>query len=187
VTAFAENGLGTNPTVFQYKATVASGAITEIFPYAAQTLFGQSYGVGNSGESSGGTLAGYLNKTSTNVPVRTATGVTTGEATVANLYAVGYLGTSDAATALTGSTPGSVIGYNGMNPSTSGTALADAVKAGSYHFWSYLHCLHNGLTGDKLTFYSDITTKLIAATSGNIKLADMRVERFSDGGTVFPK
>jgi len=187
VTAFAENGLGTNPTVFQYKATVSGGAITEIFPYAAQTLFGQTYGIGNSGESSGGTLAGYLNQTSTGVKLRTATGVTAGETTLANLYAIGYLGTSDAATAISGSTPGSVIAYNGMNPSTSGTALADAIKAGSYHFWSYLHCMHNGLTGDKLTFYSDITTKLIPAASGGIVLGDMRVERFSDGGTVFPK
>lgn len=187
VTAFAENGLGTNPTVFQYKATVASGAVTEIFPYAAQTLFDQTYGIGNSGESSGGTLANYLKASGSSVKLRTATGVTAGETTVPQLYAVGYLGTSDAATAIGGSTPGSVIAYNGVNPSTSGTALADAIKAGSYHFWSYLHCMHNGVTGDKLTFYSDITTKLIAATSGNIKLADMRVERFSDGGTVFPK
>jgi hypothetical protein len=186
VTAFAESGMGTNPTVFQYKASVASGAITEIFPYAAQTLFGQSYGVGNSGESSGGTLAAYFNKTATNVPVRTATGVTAGETTEANLYAIGYLGTSDAATAISGATPGSIIQYNGNNPSA-GTNLANAVKAGSYHFWSYLHCMHNGLGGDKLAFYGDITTKLTAASSGGIVLGDMRVERFSDGGAVFPK
>jgi len=187
VTAFAENGLGTNPTVFQYKAAFSGSALTEIFPYPTQTNFGQTFALGNGGESSGGTLAGYLNKTSTSVFVRTATGVTAGQTTAANLYAIAPLGTSDAATAVGGATPGVIIGYNGSNPSASGTALADAIKAGSYQFWSYLHCLHNGLTGDKLSFYNTLTSALAASTVGNITLGDMRVERFSDGGTVFPK
>jgi hypothetical protein len=185
VTAFAETGLGTNPTVLQYKATVSSDAVTELFPYPAQTLFGIPLAVGNSGESSGGNLATFLGATSATTPIRTATGVTAGEVPAAQVYTIGYLGTSDTTTAVgLGAT---VVGYNGSNPATSGTALADAIKNGSYHFWSYLHCMHNGIIGDKLTFYTTLSNTLKATTSSNIKLTDMQVERFSDGGTVFPK
>ena len=183
VSAFAEVGLGTNPTVIQYKATVASGAMTEIFPYAATTLFGIPLVQGNSGESSGGTVAGYLAATSAAVPVRSATGVSAGEVPAAQIYTIGYLGTSDAATAVAGG--GKILAYNGVNPSDAD--LPTAIKNGSYHFWSYLHCMHNGLTGDKLAFYTNLTSTLATTSAGNIKLSDMAVERFSDGGNIFLK
>ena len=185
VTAFAETGLGTNPTVLQYKATVDSGAMTEIFPYPATTKFGVSLGIGNDGESSGGTLATYIGATSASTAVRTATGVTAGEVAATQIYTIGYLGTSDATTAVTNG--GQIIGYNGVNPSTAGTALADAIKGGSYHFWSYLHCMHGGLTGDKLTFYNTISNTLKTTASGGIALSDMLVERLSDGGNIVKK
>jgi hypothetical protein len=181
VTAFAETGLGTNPTVLQYKATAPSGAMTEIFPYPATTKFGVSLGIGNDGESSGGTLATYMGATSAATPVRTASGVTAGEVAAAQIYTIGYLGTSDATTAVTNG--GQIISYNGVNPAA-GTALADAIKGGSYHFWSYLHCMHGGLTGDKLTFYNTISNTLKTTASGGIALSDMLVERLSDGGNI---
>jgi hypothetical protein len=184
VTSFAETGLGTNPTVVQYKPTVVAGAMTEIYPYAATTLFGIPLVTGNSGESSGGNLAGFMSATSASVPVRASTGFTTGQVPAAQIYAVAPLGTSDAATAVTGGA--SIIAYNGVNPAV-GTPLANAIKNGSYHFWSYLHCMHNGLTGDKLAFYNTITSTLITTDAGDIKLSEMAVQRFSDGGNVFLK
>ncbi len=185
VTAFAETGLGTNPTVIQYKATVSSGAMTEIFPYPFNPdKFGVQLPIGNDGETSGGTLATYMGATSASTPVRTATGVSAGEVAAAQIYTIGYLGTSDAATAVTNG--GQIIAYSGVNPAV-GTALADAIKGGSYHFWSYLHCMHGGLTGDKLTFYNTISNTLKTTASGGIALSDMLVERLSDGGNIVKK
>jgi hypothetical protein len=185
VTAFAETGLGTNPTVIQYKATVDTGVMTEIFPYAATSLFGIPLVKGNSGESSGGNLATFLGATSgTTTPVRTATGVATGQVTGTQFYTIGYLGTSDANTAV--GLGAKKIAYNGINYSADAD-LAIAIKNGFYHFWSYLHCMHNGLTGDKLDFYNSLTSTLITTNAGGIKLSDMAVERFSDGGNIFLK
>jgi len=189
VTAFAETGLGTNPTVVQYKATIASGVVTEIFPYPAQTLFGIDLVQGNSGESSGGTLANYFRANTSSVPVKTAASGTVTTA-AAQVHFIGYLGTSDTTTAVAAASgtavPGSIIAYAGENPSVAD--LPTAVKEGDYKFWSYLHCMHNNLTdSDKLAFYSDLTTGLINATSSGIKLGDMKVERFSDGGNIVPK
>jgi hypothetical protein len=198
VTAFAETGLGTNPTVVQYKPTIVSGAVTEIFPYKATTLFGQSLVEGNSGESSGGTLAGFFRATTGSVPVVAKTYDGTGAVTATNtvtaaaqVHFIGYLGTSDAATAVGAASgtavPGSIIAYAGENPAA-GTALATAIKEGDYKFWSYLHCMHNNLTdSDKLAFYTDITSALKTADNGGITLGDMKVERFSDGGNIVPK
>lgn len=183
VTAFAEPGLGTNPTVVQYKPTISGGAMTEIYPYPATTLFGIPLVTGNSGESSGSTLATFVGATSTSVPVRAATGVTTGEVPAAQIYAVAPLGPSDAGTAVTAGA--TIIGYNGRNPSDAN--LANEIKNGSYHFWSYLHCMHNGLTGDKLSFYGTLSSTLTTTASGGIKLSEMAVQRFSDGGNIFLK
>jgi len=184
VTSFAETSLGTNPTVVQYKPTVVSGAMTEIFPYPATTLFGIPLGTGNSGESSGSSLAGFMGATSASVPVRASTGFTTGQVPAAQIYAVAPLGTSDATTAVTAGA--TIIAYNGRNPGV-GTPLANEIKNGSYHFWSYLHCMHNGLTGDKLAFYTTLSNTLTTTSSGGIKLSEMAVQRFSDGGNVFLK
>jgi hypothetical protein len=186
VTAFAEPGLGTNPTVVQYKPTVSSGAMTEIYPYPATTLFGIPLVTGNSGESSGSTLASFMGATSASVPVRASTGFTTGQVPAAQIYAIAPLGTSDAATAVTA---GAInIAYNGVNPAV-GAPLANAIKNGSYHFWSYLHCMHNGLndTEGKLSFYNTLTSTLITTDAGGIKLSEMAVQRFSDGGNIFLK
>jgi len=188
VTSFAETGLGTNPTVVQYKPTLSgsqpSTTITEIFPYPATTQFGISYVTGNGGESSGSSLAGFMGSTSASVPVRASAGFTTGQVAAAQIYAVAPLGTSDAGTAVTNGA--TIIGYNGRNPAA-GTALANEIKNGSYHFWSYLHCMHNGLTGDKLAFYNSITSTLTTTDAGGIKLSEMAVQRFSDGGNIFLK
>ena len=191
VTAFAETGLGTNPTVIQYKATIdtGSGAITEIFPYPAGSLFGVPYAQGNLGESSGGTLATFFRYNTSSVPVKTAASGTVTTA-AAQVHFIGYLGTSDAATVVGAASgtavPGSIIAYNGSNPAA-GTDLADAIKRGAYPFWSYLHCMHGGLTGDKLTFYTNITNTLKTTASGGIALNDMLVERLSDGGNIVKK
>ena len=192
VTAFAETGLGTNPTVIQHKATLntVTGAVDEIYPYAATTLFGIPLVQGNTGESSGGNLAAFFRYNTSSVPVKTAAGGSVVTA-AAPVHFIGYLGTSDAATATAAASgvqnPGVIVGYNGVNPSSSGTALADAIKRGNYHFWSYLHAMHNGITGDKATFYTDLTTVLKGTAASNIKLTDMLVERFSDGGPIYKK
>jgi hypothetical protein len=182
VTAFVENGLGPNPTVLQYKPVAASGTTSALAPYAATTKFGISLIAGNDGESSGGTLAGFFRNSNTSVSVSGAA--------AAPCHFIGYLGTSDAATAIAtasgGQNPGSIIAFNGSNPAA-GTALADAIKNGSYHFWSYLHCMNNGLTGDKAAFYTTLSNTLKDTPSSNIALSEMNVERSNDGADITPK
>jgi hypothetical protein len=192
VTAFVENGLGPNPTVLQYKPVASGGTTTALAPYAATTKFGISLIPGNDGESSGGTLAGFFRNINTSVPVSGGT--------AAPCHFIGYLGTSDATTAIAAATvdnpategvnetsnPGSIIAFNGSNPAA-GSALATAIKNGSYHFWSYLHCMNNGLTGGKATFYTNLANTLVSTDSGGIKLSEMNVERSNDGADITPK
>ena len=60
-TYLSETGFGVTNHVYQWFPTVTSGTITGVTPYAITTINGISTSaVGNGGESSGGTVRGYL-------------------------------------------------------------------------------------------------------------------------------
>ncbi len=103
---------------------------------------------------------------------------------VANTSLVGYLGTSDGATAaLAGA---SYLKFNGVD------YTAANVHNGLYSQWGYLHqstMLDSTGVGLTETFYRGLRDGLQAqaATASTLKLSDMTVERAADGAKVTPK
>jgi hypothetical protein len=153
ITAFAESGIGAFTAVQQYDT--ASEAL-----YAAQTINGISFALGEGGESSGGTLAGTTKM---------------GKTGLTNSY-VSYMSTGDAAT-LVGN-GGSTLTYNGVD------YTLNAVQQGQYTFWGYEHLFYkDSLAGTALSFATDLTGQ-ITSVDGTVLLGSMKVVRGQDGGVV---
>lgn len=88
---------------------------------------------------------------------------------------ISYLGSSD------WTNVGKELTYNGNSFS------AENVKEGRYTFWGYLHQMrHSSLSGTSLTFYNQLLNAVKADTSWLVKVADMQVDRTSDGGLINP-
>ena len=177
LTATAETNVGVNTVLTQYLPTVSSGTVTALQPYPASTINGVNYAAGNGGESSGGTLRGYLTNTVNPSAVQNATGDNTYNAG----YLVTYLGVSDF-NAVSGS--GAVaLNYNGVAESQT------TIEQGSYTFWGYEHLYYkSSLTGIALTFAQSLTSQIKGSTSAtlspNVSVNDMQVQRSSDGGPI---
>lgn len=156
-----DNDSGTRITAF---AETGAGVFTQASQYLGTVTGGVlSLGanVGDGGYASGGDLASRLGGT--------------------GLLAVGYLGISDATTAL--GLGAKSLTYNGVAYSTA------AVQNGSYTYWSYYTQMRRALpTGPALTLYDSTKAALIGlpTSSSTIKLTDMKVERQGDGATVTP-
>jgi hypothetical protein len=185
LTAMSEGGVGVTGFLQQWKPTVSSGTITALQLYPVQTINGVSTVVdGNSGESSGSTLRGYL------VNTLTAAAYQTWSNSLTNGYLLTYLGIGDFNN-VSGSGAVGLL-YNGVPEGT--TTIAE----GRYTFWGYEHIdwksnLGNGTTGGpaiKLTFANNLKNNIAgtptANLGGNVSLSDMQVQRFADGGTVTP-
>ncbi len=162
ITALADAGYGISNPVIQYNATSTNSNAT------IATLTN----VGNAGASSGGDVAKLLGGTSTSVSVDTAPATT--------VYAVCYLGESDASSGLS---LGAVeLTYNGVAFSL------DNVKNGKYTFWSYEHFYYNaGVDEDALTFITGFLTEVVKPAnigSSGIPLTDMKAARSGDGELV---
>ena len=192
VSLLTEAGLGANGTVVHWSPTSAGGTVsgisgnnvTSLEAWPPSTLFGINYEEGNGGYASGGDLARLFRLNTAAVSVKGAA--------AAPCYFIAAVGKSDADTVIaptgSGAGAGKVIKYeNADDNALTSAQVADNIKNGVYPLWSYLHCLHNGLTGDKLAFYSDLTLLLKNSTSSNIKLDDMKVERIIDGATITVK
>ncbi len=179
-TAFAESGIGVFSVVQQYKPTVSGTTATALNLYPVETINGVSTGVaGNSGESSGSSLRGYLNLT------LTASAYQTWSASLTGGFLLTYLGVSDANTAIGAATnPAVELSYNGVLFS------ALAVEQGQYTFWGYEHVMYGALAGIKSTFATNLVNGIKGETSAqltpNIALTDMTVNRASDGAVVSP-
>lgn len=159
ITALADTGYGVNTAVSQVQVNVSGNNITEYVDFPQ----GPNYGY-----TSGGTLAGVLNKASVG--------------DTAGTIVVSYLGLSDAVTALGTATPGKELTYNGVGYS------AVAVETGEYSFWGYLHLYYkNSLTGTSKTF-SDALGVALRSNPGSAGLnpSAMGVSRATDGGTILP-
>jgi len=154
-----DNDSGTRITAF---AETGAGVFTLASQYTGTVtsgVLGSMVNVGDGGYASGGDLASRLGGTGT--------------------LAVGYLGLSDATTAITAGAK--ALTYNGVAFSNA------AVQNGSYTFWSYYQQIRNELpAGPALSLYETVKAALIALPSGSssVKLTDMLVERQADGATV---
>ncbi len=152
ITVNADMGYGVFPFVNQYTFTTSGTTITGAV-FAA-----------NSGYSSGGNYSGAVLGS-----------------TWASGIVVGYLGSSDWATADgAGAVP---LSWNGVTQSTA------AIQNGSYSLWGYLHQNRMNLTGNALNFYNALRTE-ITANPGSVLIKDdsaMTVQRDGDGAPIGPK
>jgi hypothetical protein len=179
LTTLAEAGFGTKSTVYQYKYNSAAS----IQPYPIEVIDGiSSSTLGNSGYSSGGTLAGLMtNVLAAGSSLATDTNGTTSAYTGSN-FLVGYAGTSDA----NGQTANGLVkfSYDGVASST------NAIAQGQYTFWGYEHLY---VSASASTAAKAVATGLgagILATptsslTPNVNLNDLVVGRNGDGSPVY--
>jgi hypothetical protein len=181
LSALSEVGYGTVNPVNQYQFS----ATNQIQLYPIETIDGISSGyLGNSGYSSGGTLAALF--TNTLAPGSSLLVDTNGTASAytGTNYLVGYAGTSDA----NGQTNNGLVKltYNGVAAST------NSIIQGQYTFWGFEH-LYVSPAAD--TAAKAVATGLgngILATptstlTPNVNYTDLtnNVSRNVDGGTVY--
>jgi hypothetical protein len=172
ITAFAETGVGTSTTTQQYYPTVSSGAVTGYNLFPATTLFNVlSVAAGNNGESSGGNLVNDLTPTES---------ASTG-------FLVGYLGTSDATSALKG---GAVeLAYNGFTLPNSGSpnytfSNFSLVQNGPYTYWGYEHLDYLKSASTAVKNLGTTIAKQIHDVTAAVLVTSMNVGRTSDGGQI---
>lgn len=156
-TAFAETGYGIANPVNQYTATTSDSWAT------LATLSP----VGNSGESSGGTMANFLKADSSSK----------------SAMLIGYLGNPDTVTAVNGGNGGLALTYNGV-------ANTDAnIRSGLYTFWSYENlCVPANTVGsgsDLDLFVTDLVPSIDTnLASAGVALSTMACARTGDGALV---
>ena len=193
VTTLADTKYGTATPVLQFSATAGSGTVTALAKTAAGTINGISISQGNNGESSGGTLCGYL----TNVLSSTVTvplGFSRGSG---GNYIVSYAGISDAAGKYASGLK--YLTFNGVQPrcyNTATTTVTDAgytnIINGKYPFWGYEHVMYDPSSASAgvsnvvsaLTNYITPLSSTSSALAPNISLADMNVKITKDGGPI---
>jgi hypothetical protein len=165
-------GIGT--LLHQWKPTISGGSVTALALYPRTTINGVDTQVpGNSGESSGSSLRGFLTNT---VSVAAAHQV---DPTLTGGFLMTYLGVSD---------------YNNVSATAVKMRYAGndfsqlAVEQGQYTFWGYEHLDYKVLGGVKLTFATNLANHILGETSAtlnpNVAISDMAVQRFADGGPV---
>lgn len=185
---------GLTDKVTQYRVTASGGVATGIVKHPAATINGIAVGLGESGESSGGTVAGYM----TNVITSSTT--LAGKGTGTN-YLVGYVSVADITSArvTAGCTP---LKFNGVEgrcyTNTTFTTLDQGytnIITGAYPIWGYEFVSYDpdvasanalALANNFISLIKsyDSTNSVIAP---NIKLDDMKVTRTADGGNQSPK
>jgi hypothetical protein len=175
----------------QWRVTATNGAATAMVKHPATTINGIATSLGEGGETSGGTVAGYM----TNVITGTTPVTGTSRGSQTN-YLVGYVSVADITSARR--TAGLVpLKFNGVEgrcyDNTSHTTL-DAgytnIITGAYPFWGYEFVTYDNAVASvnakafannfiNLIKSFDSTNSIIAP---NIKLSDMRISRTVDGG-----
>jgi hypothetical protein len=198
VTTLAVNKFGVQNPVLQFSATASGGTVTALAKSSSGTINGINIGAGNNGESSGGTLCGYLTNVlsgSVSVPIGFSRGSS------AN-YIIAYAGISDAAGKYASGLQ--YLTYNGVKPRCYGTATLTVLDegftniiSGKYPFWGYEHVMYDNTGGSAsastVAVVGALTNTIIPLSSTssilapNISLADMLVKRTQDGGAIQPK
>lgn len=156
LTALAESGIGVNSGIYQFDVSTGNA-------YTQQVVNGITFTAGNGGEASGGTLAGKIATASTN-----------------NLGPyITYVSAADAKTPVAAGLVRQ-LAYNGVAYST------NAVKEGSYTFWSYEQLLKkNGGLAPGPNGALEAIAAAIGTLSADVPIPDMNVQRGTDGATVF--
>ena len=176
--AFEESGVGYNSQVVQFTPTVSSGVVT------GHTLAVNGGSVlaaiaanhpnpGDGGASSGGTVATALAAATPNALDKD--GLAGGD--TAQGYYIGYVGISDANTALNGGAK--ELTWNGVPYSET------AVQEGRYTFWGYENLAYlSTLTGVKKTVSDALATRISTVDAPSPKLSTMKCTRATDGSPV---
>lgn len=187
ITLLAESGIGANSTVTHWQphvSTTNTNAIDTMIPWPISSAFGVTFDEGNGGYASGGDLAKIMRYSTSSVAVSGGT--------AAPCYFISFAGTGDASTVIAasgvGAGPGKILTIENADADGASLAtLASDIAQGKNPMWSYEWCYHNGLTGDKAQLYTDLTTLMAGSQNGLLGLADMKVQRLIDGGTILPK
>ena len=168
VIGLAESGVGANFSIVQHQilatATDGTGTVTSLTTQYPATVTNGAIGatLPRGGETGGGNLANLMGSVSND-----STG-----------YAVTYLGTSDAATAV--SKGAHRLTWNGVPYSLS------AVQNGQYTFWSYEHLAYRSDVAANIKSVADAIANQLINVDATIKLSTMRVQRSGDGTVVTP-
>jgi hypothetical protein len=173
--SFGECGFGANSLPQQYKYN----STTNIQLYPSETINGVFADTGNSGYSSGGTVAAFMTNTlgaGSNLKVG---GVSS---TYASNYLIGYAGISDANSYT--STGLKKLTYNGVDGSSNN------IINGSYTFWTYEHLYYNP---DASALAQSVAVSIGSATAAantatvapNVGYNDMKVGRNGDGLYIY--
>jgi hypothetical protein len=173
----------------QYRVTASGGVASSIVKHPATTINGISTGLGEGGETSGGTVAGYMTN------VITASTTLSGKATGTN-YLVGYVSVADisAARVAAGLVTLKLNGVEGRcYTNTSFTTLDQGytnITTGAYPLWGYEFVTYdNAVASANAKAFANNFINLIkgfdstnSVIAPNIKLTDMKVSRSLDGG-----
>jgi hypothetical protein len=196
VTTLADTKYGVSTPVLQFSATAGSGTVTALAKSAAATINGISIAAGNNGESSGGTLCGYMTNvlaTNVTVPIGFSRGA-------GGNYLVAYAGVSDAAGKYASGLK--YLTFNGIQGRAHNSATvtnADAgytnIITGKYPFWGYEHVMYDAAYASAgvsnvvsaLTNYITPLASTSSTLAPNISLSDMLVKRTKDGGPIVLK
>ncbi len=169
---FAESGFGIFSQPYQSFIWIDSNnTVTNMTAFPTNTIDGVFYGPGNSGYSSGGSVATALIASNSINAIQQDFGQ--------GGWLIGYVGISDGATATNGGA--AWMTYNGVPYST------NAVAQGQYSFWSYEHMMYrSSLSGTPKTIADQIATQIRTAdaTQSGILLPSMQVSRKVEGGVV---
>jgi hypothetical protein len=172
---FGECGFGANSLPQQYKYNTNNS----IQLYPAETINGVVAGLGNSGYSSGGTVAGFM----VNTLASGASLLVDGSASIyAENYLIGYAGVSDANSYTASGLK--KLTYNGFESSTANIAN------GSYTFWTYIHLYQNPAASAvakavSSSIGSTLQSSSTATVTPNVGYNNMRVGRNGDGLSIY--
>jgi len=178
----AASGSNTLTGVIGVDTTLTSPTIAALNAVPAETIDGYAMPLADGGYYSGGNL-------STGLSTAFAPGTT-------ETVVVGYLGVSDAKSAITASgtnrVAGVLLGYNGVtfnpNPSTVSptSANSELIEQGKYTFWGYEHLNANSTgAGILSSFTTALTTNgLDQLSSAGVTYSAMAVSRSDDGQNV---
>jgi len=175
----------------QWRVTASGGVATAMVKHPATTINGIATSLGEGGEASGGTVAGYM--TNTVSPTVSVTGTSRGSQTN---YLVGYVSVADITSArrTAGLVPLMFNGVEGRCHDNASFTTLDAgytnIITGKYPWWGYEFVTYDNAVASanakafannfiNLIKSFDSTNSIIAP---NIKLSDMKVQRTADGG-----
>ncbi len=179
---FADRGFGILSTPVQYDLTQSGPNATLALDEQASDFPGGDAGStdGSSGYPSGGGVATALSVTgsgSSTDPIKHK------GKTFIGFYAIGYVGISDA---------NSAIGHSAKALTYNGVAYTpNNVQQGEYGFWGYEHVMGlPGLSGDPATFRAGLENQLLTGTfettsGAGFEISTMRAQRSDDGSNPF--